>query len=58
MILSLAVSGYHRRLEDIAAERRQILKKNIKNKCLSSIKKPIFIHLVSVSLEVVRLNKS
>lgn len=58
MILSLAVSGYHRGLEDIAAERRQILKKNIKTKCLSRIKKPIFIHLVSVSLEVVSLNKS
>ena len=58
MILFLAMSAYHRRLEDIAAEGRQILKKNIKNKCLSSIKKPIFIHLVLVSLEVVSLNKS
>ena len=58
MIFSLAVSAYHRRLEDIAAEHRQILKKNIKNKCLSSTKKPIFIHLVLVSLKVVSLNES
>jgi len=58
MILSFAVSAYHRRLENKAAEHRQILKKNIKNKCLSSIKKLIFIHLVLVSVEVASLNKS